>query len=388
MAGIRVPGRAQATDAAAGGAVDTPPVTAIPRGLLLMVGIAATLGAALGLRAFSAVVGPLFLAVVLSIIVHPLRRLSGRFGLPAWVGMILSLIAVYCIVAGLVVVLLLAGAQLAGLLEESAPEFQALARDAADKLAELGVSQEQLQAVANGLDPGKLIGVTATLLGGLAGALSSVSFLILLLFFVVSDAGTFALRLSEISPAGKRLASAFQLFARGARQYIGVSTVFGAGVALFDFVALVILDIRYAWLWALLAFVTNFVPNIGFIIGLVPPTILALVDHGPGTAIAIIAIYVVLNVVIQSVIQPRVVGIVVGLSATLSFLSLVVWTSIMGAVGALLAVPATLLVKALFVDVDPDRRWLLPLLSNDADIEVPVAETVEPASAARPATSD
>ena len=91
--------------------------------------------------------------------------------------------------------------------------------------------------------------------------------------------------------------------------------IFGAGVALFDFVALTVLDIRYAWLWALLAFVTNYIPNVGFIIGIIPPTILALLDHGPATALAVVVIYCALNIVIQSVIQPRVVGSVVGLRA-------------------------------------------------------------------------
>ena len=105
-------------------------------------------------------------------------------------------------------------------------------------------------------------------------------------------------------------------------------------------------------------------PQLGFIIGLIPPTIVALLDHGPGTAIAVVVIYCVLNVVIQSVIQPRVVGTVVGLSATLTFVSLIVWTTVLGPVGTVLAVPATLFVKSIFVDVDPDRRWLTPLLSN------------------------
>ncbi len=221
MSGIPTPGRPDASDAPAGSVVTTAPKAGITRGLLLIVGIAATLVAALGLKAFQDVVGPLFLAVVLSIIVHPVRRLSSRFHLPGWVGVILSLIAVYCIVAGLVLVLVLSGAQLAVLLEESAPDVQAFAQSAADKLAELGVSQDQLQAIANGLDPGKLIDFTASLLGGLAGVLSSVSFLVLLLFFTVSDAGTFASRLARISPAGQRLASAFELFARGSRQYLG-----------------------------------------------------------------------------------------------------------------------------------------------------------------------
>jgi AI-2 transport protein TqsA len=177
--------------------------------------------------------------------------------------------------------------------------------------------------------------------------------------------------LARISPAGRRLAEAFVLFARGSRQYLAVATIFGAGVALCDVVALTFLDIRYAWLWGLLAFVTNYIPNVGFVIGLLPPTIIALLDHGPETAIAVVVIYTVLNVILQSVIQPRVVGNTVGLSGTLSFLSLLIWTSILGGVGALLAVPASLFVKALFIDVDEDRRWLTPLLSSSADVETP-----------------
>ena len=246
-----------------------------------MVGVAATLGAAVGIQSFSGMLGPFFMAVVLSITVHPLRRLTRRFGSPAWVGMALSLVAVYAIVVGLVVILVIAGAQLAGLLEDYSPQFQASVQSLVEALGQLGVNQDQLHAVATGLDPERLIDLATAVLGGVAGMLSSVTFLVLLLFFTVTDAGSFALRLAEISPAGQRLASAFQLFAHGSRQYLAVATVFGAGVALCDFVALTILDIRYAWMWALLAFVTNYIPNVGFIIGLIPPTIVALLDQGP-----------------------------------------------------------------------------------------------------------
>ena len=265
------------------------------------------------------------------------------------------------------------------------------------------MNQEQLQAFAAGLDPSRLVDLAAGLLGGLAGLLSSLAFIVLLLFFTVTDAGSFALRLGEISPAGQRLADAFQLFAHGSRQYLAVATVFGAVVALFDFVALTVLDIRYAWLWALLAFVTNYIPNIGFVLGIIPPTILALLDHSPATALAVVVIYCALNVVIQSVIQPRVVGSVVGLTGTLTFVSLVVWTTVIGPVGAVLAVPASLFVKAIFVDVDPERRWLTPLLSNapnsmprtrrpqtptnytgEPDAEEPAARVVETTGSAPP----
>jgi AI-2 transport protein TqsA len=145
---------------------------------------------------------------------------------------------------------------------------------------------------------------------------------------------------------------------------LAVATIFGAIVATCDVIALWILDIRYAWLWGLLAFITNFIPNIGFVIGLVPPTIIALLDHDIGTAIAVVVVYSVLNFVIQTIIQPRVVGVQVGLSATLSFLSLIVWATILGASGAFLAIPLSLLVKSLLVDVDPEHDWVAPLLSS------------------------
>ena len=120
-------------------------------------------------------------------------------------------------------------------------------------------------------------------------------------------------------------------------------------------------------LWGLLAFITNYIPNVGFVIGLVPPAILGLLEGGPGLMLAVIAIYSVINVVIQTVIQPKVVGDAVGLSTTLTFLSLVFWAWVIGALGALLAIPLSLLVKALLVDVDPDNRWLMPILSNRDD---------------------
>jgi predicted PurR-regulated permease PerM len=291
--------------------------------------------------------------------------------LPAWLGTALSLVAVYAMVVGLVVILVISALQLAGLLDDYAPQFEAFLQNLGAALESVGVSQGQLDAAKAALDPGKLIDALIALLGGVAGILSSVAFLVLLLFFTVTDAGTFTTNLARVHPAGQRLAQAFQLFARGSRQYLAVSTIFGAGVALLDVIALTILDIRYAWLWGLLAFITNYIPNVGFIIGLIPPTIIALLDQGPQTALTVVIIYCVLNIIIQSVIQPRVVGTTVGLSGTLSFLSLLVWSTILGGVGAFLAVPATLFVKALFVDVDPERRWVTPLLSSSAETGPP-----------------
>jgi AI-2 transport protein TqsA len=98
------------------------------------------------------------------------------------------------------------------------------------------------------------------------------------------------------------------------------------------------------------------------VLGLVPPALLALLQGGVRQAVLVVVAYAVINLVIQSLIQPKFVGDAVGLSITLTFLSLVFWSYLMGPLGALLPVPLSLLAKALLVDADPDSRWLDPLI--------------------------
>jgi AI-2 transport protein TqsA len=357
----------------------------LPRGLIILLGLAAALVAALGIREFNQILGPVFLALVLSIAVHPVRRLADRYGLPGWLGIILSLIAVYGIVVGLFAILVISGIQFASLLQDYAPRFQAFLQEALRILESVGISQDRLQSMVRELNPSRIVSIAGSVIGGLAGVFGDIFFIIVLLFFTVADAGDFASKLRMRTIRGRLLANTFERFAHGTRQYLAVATIFGAIVAFFDVIALWILDIRYAWLWGLLAFITNFIPNIGFIIGLIPPTIIALLDHDVGTAIIVVVVYSVLNFVIQTIIQPRVVGTTVGLSATLSFLSLIVWTTILGATGAFLAIPLSLFVKSLLVDVDPEHDWVEPLLSSSKPGDTSETPETGPSEAAESA---
>jgi AI-2 transport protein TqsA len=155
------------------------------------------------------------------------------------------------------------------------------------------------------------------------------------------------------------------LFSHGTRSYLLVSTVFGAIVAVGDWIALAIIGIPAAALWGLLAFITNYVPNIGFVLGLAPPALLGLLAGGWGEFTAVVVVYSLLNFVAQTLIQPRFVGDSVGLSMTVTFVALLFWGWVLGALGALLAIPLTLLVKALLVDVDPRGHWLDALMREE-----------------------
>jgi predicted PurR-regulated permease PerM len=96
------------------------------------------------------------------------------------------------------------------------------------------------------------------------------------------------------------------------------------------------------------------------VLGLLPP---ALLQGGVRQAVLVIVAYSVINVMIQSLLQPKFIGDAVGLSVTPTFLPRVFWSFVIGPLGALLAVPLSLFIKALLVDADPDSRWLNPLIA-------------------------
>ena len=140
------------------------------------------------------------------------------------------------------------------------------------------------------------------------------------------------------------------------------------------------LSVPLPWLWGLLAFITNYIPNIGFIIGVVPPALLGLLANGWSSLVWVIVSYCVINFVFQSIIQPKVVGDAVGMSTTLTFLSLVFWAWVLGPLGAILAIPLSLLAKALLLDADPSTHWVNGLISsNDAKPEKPPEQADEAA---------
>ena len=241
-------------------------------------------------------------------------------------------------------------------LPQYASKAQGLVNSATAKLAALGVGPEQIKQAAGSLNLGKLAGVIGALLSSVAGLASNFVFLLALLLFLSVETGGAGDRMASIAADRPRISEALGHFAWGTRQYLLVTTVFGAIVAVLDTVALALLGIPLAVTWGLLSFITNYIPNIGFILGVIPPALLGLLTGGPKLMVIVIVVYCVLNTVIQSVIQPRFIGDAVGLSVTVTFVVLFFWAWLLGPLGAILAIPITLLCKALLVDIDPQAR--------------------------------
>ena len=90
-----------------------------------------------------------------------------------------------------------------------------------------------------------------------------------------------------------------------------------------------------------------------------------------GSAIAVVAVYAVLNVIVQTIIQPRFTGDAVGISGTVAFISLIFWAYVLGGLGALLAIPATLFLKSMLLDSSQPASWVSALISSSPGKDQP-----------------
>jgi len=319
-----------------------------------------------GLRAVAGIAGPVFLAINLVVAAYPLQVWLRRARVPGWAANVVALLAVFAILFAIIGAVAWAVAQLAETIPKYSGQFNDLYDSAISRLAGFGISEDQLREMLSRIDVNNFTGIAKTLVNTLSSGLSLLLLIVTVIIFVAMDAPSTEARLRWIRGERPAIAAGLAAFGRNVRKYWVVSTIFGLIVAVIDVIALMIIGVPLAVTWGVLAFVTNYIPNIGFVLGLIPPALLALLDGGLGTMIAVIIAYAVINFVIQSIIQPKFTGDAVGINATTAFVSLVFWASILGPLGALLAIPATLFVKSVLLDHTPEAQWVSALISSSS----------------------
>jgi predicted PurR-regulated permease PerM len=342
---------------------DSAPARVLPLWLTIVLGAAGTAVAFWGIHNASWILAPVLLAFVLTVVAYPMIGALQRRGMRRPLAVAITVIVLDGGLLLFAAAIAFSFSRLATVLPQYSDEWQHLLDDAKSALAKVGIGKQQITDALHNIQPSTVL---SALEGLLAHLLSSGVALVLVLatvLFMTAESAGLPARLAAV-PGSGRLMTALAGFATNTRRYIVVTTVFGFLVAVADTIALLLLGVPLALLWGLLSFLTNYVPNIGFLLGLAPPTLLALLVGGPGLALLVVLIYSLANFVIQSVIQPVFVGDAVGLSVTLSFLSVFVWTVVLGPMGAILAVPLTLLVVAVLVRQDPDREWARTLLAG------------------------
>jgi AI-2 transport protein TqsA len=331
-----------------------------PKAMQVMLIIAAFIVVVAGMQAAKTIIVPLLLAAFISVICSPPLFWLKERKVPTGLAFLIVLFVI------LFFLLLIAG-----LIASSVNDFSAKLPLYDARLEELtnatlgwlernhvDVARLELGKIFNGAAVMKLVAMLLNLLGGL---LTNGLLILLTVIFMLLEASSIPTKLQAILRDPEASLGRIKYFTGTVNRYIAIQTVIslatGACVAIF----LTIMGVDYPLLWGVLAFLLNYIPNIGSIMAAVPPILLTIIQLGLGRAVGVVIGYLVINMIIGNVISPRLMGRGLGLSTLVVFLSLIFWGWILGPVGMLLSVPLTMTVK-IALESSEDTRWVAILL--------------------------
>ena len=313
-----------------------------------------------GLKSASAIVVPFLLSIFIAIILAPFYSFLHRKKIPDSISITLLLIT-------LIAIVLLTGALIGTSLQSfnsNIPIYESKLNSYVTHLSNLldgyGINLPTNDLISL-LQPNTVFKYAATTLKSMGSFLTNSFVILLSVVFILLESAQFEEKFSRDSHRGhiKKLHN----IAEKIKHYIALKSIISLVTGAIIYLVLLVIGLDYAILWGVLAFLLNFIPNIGSIIAAVPAVLLALVQFGPAMAGVVATLFIVVNTLIGSVIEPKVMGNGLGLSTLIVFLSLIFWGWLLGPVGMLLSIPLTIMVKIILQE-QQESLWIATLLGN------------------------
>lgn len=337
------------------------PITDHPTSRILLTGASIVVIAA-GIKAAQAIVVPFLLALMLALIFSPLMTWLVKRSVPTGIAILLVLL-----------VLLVGGSILGVILGSSINDFvrdlpqfqerlQALTANSISWLDGIGM-QEQAEEALSSFNLGSVLGLAGSALASLSGLMTNAFLILLTTAFLLGEGLVLKKKIQLALGDREQVLPAFEQIEISIQNYMGLKTIISFGTGVVVFLWLWFLGVEYAVMWGLLAFLLNYIPNVGSLIAAIPAVLYTLVQAGSFTAMLVALGYLLINVVIGSVIEPRVMGRGLDLSPLVVFVSLIFWGFLLGPVGMLLSVPLTVVIK-LMLETSDNTRTIAILLGS------------------------
>jgi AI-2 transport protein TqsA len=314
-----------------------------------------------GMKAAQTILVPFLLSVFIAVICGPLLFWLNRKKIPMGLALVIVIVVILCI-----------GLLFGALVSASIIDFSNSLPVYEEKLGE---KTEAIKGLLDRLDmpyPDRLMDIidigavmrlAQRMLTGLGNLLGNAFLILLTVSFILLEAATFPVKIDKAFGKSEAVMDDFRGVIESINSYMVIKTYISLTTGILVTVWLTVLKVDFPILWGLLAFIFNYVPNIGSIIAAIPAVLLAYVQTGITTALLAAGGYLVLNVVIGSVIEPRFMGRGLGLSTLVVFLSLVFWGWILGPVGMVLSIPLTMTIKIALSNSD-ETSWISTLLGS------------------------
>lgn len=315
-----------------------------------------------GIKIASSIIVPLLLSMFIAIIFAPLYLWLNSKKIPEGISLLIVVI-LFLVLVGLL------GALVGSSVQDfsaALPQYEAGLTQQLNGLFELldsmGVHlpKDDFTEIFN---PNVMMKFAAGTLQSLGGMFANGLVILFTVMFILLESSQFARKIDHID-GDKDSMRHITMVVSKIKHYMVLKAVISAGTGIFVSIMLMIIGVDYPILWGVVAFMLNFIPNIGSLIAAVPAVLLTLIQFSPVTALIVGLGYVAINVVIGSVIEPKVMGKGLGLSTLVVFLSLIFWGWLLGSVGMLLSIPLTIMVK-IILDSQENTRWIAVLLGEE-----------------------
>lgn len=345
----------------AGGEIPLVPAPHSPA-LRLVLFSAGIVVAVAGLRLASSVLVPLALALFITIVSLPLLHRLARAGFPPWLAVTVVVFLDVAVLLGVVSLLVRSFADVGVAIPVYMEQLGRLEGSLLAWLASHGVRIETIPYMD--LIPSEhLMALVTTFLRGATDVMTTAFLVALLTVFLLLE--------SAILPGKLRLALGrrggdldwFATVLTEVQHYLVLKTLISAATGVLIWVSAWALGVDFALLWGLLAFFLNFIPNVGSILAAVPAVLVALLQHGFATALALTVAYLVVNMLLGNLIEPNLMGRRLGLSALVVVLALVFWGWVWGPVGMFLSVPLAMVMR-IALDHSAGYRWIAVLMAG------------------------
>jgi AI-2 transport protein TqsA len=286
-----------------------------------------------------------------------------------------SVFAVLIVMAVMIVILLLIGVQIGTSFSSFSDDLPLLQSKIREQVLGLIVLLKgkgiivQENFFLDYVNPETIMKLTAELLTGLSSVLSDLVLILLTVAFILLEVSSFPIKLRKVLGDPKQKFPQFTKFANDMKRYMVIKTLISLATGILIAFWLYILGVDYPILWGFLAFLLNYIPNIGSIVAAIPAIILAFIQLGFGSTLLVAIGYIAVNFVIGNIIEPRLMGRKLRLSTLVVFLSLIFWGGLLGLVGAILSIPLTMTLKFAF-ESNESTKWIAVLLGSEKMDEV------------------
>jgi len=282
--------------------------------------------------------------------------------------MLITLLVLILAIVGLILLMGVSISDLVATLPQYADNMQGNTDALQSFLANRGIDVSNILS-NDTFNPTKILGSLEGVLSGIVSALSGVVIMLLILIFMLLDAAGFTSRLHKGFSSDDPILARLDTFARDIRQYVSITTRINILVGVVDTIFLLILGVDFAVLWGILAFLLGYIPSIGFWLALIPPAILAFAEFGLSKALIVLLGYVLINGSVQNFLQPKLMGSGLNLSPLVVVFSLIFWGWVLGPIGALLAIPLTMMVMKLLLESFDETKPLVKLMQSSPSEE-------------------